>query len=162
MKLSTDGKVVNLTLEKSIDEILKIISEMAKAARTTYGPDILLENTKLLVLLTGGNGDFSIYLKSEKTSLYMIMFIEENEKKEDLDFHKNVKCTNYLSRSYLATIAKKKGGYVGVEKDMDNYLLEASIATVGVLLKNGDFIIPPFTRIIEGTTAIKILDYVEQ
>jgi hypothetical protein len=31
-----------------------------------------------------------------------------------------------------------------------------------VLLKNGDFIVPPFDRILPGTTAIKILDYLDK
>jgi hypothetical protein len=36
------------------------------------------------------------------------------------------------------------------------------VATVAVLLSNGDFIVPPFDRILPGTTAIKILDFVQQ
>lgn len=32
--------------------------------------------------------------------------------------------------------------------DKEGYLLEATVATVAVLLKNGDFVIPPFERII--------------
>ena len=40
-------------------------------------------------------------------------------------------------------------------------MLEASCATVGVLLKNGDFVIPSFDRILSGTTAIKILSFLE-
>jgi hypothetical protein len=36
------------------------------------------------------------------------------------------------------------------------------MATVAVLLKNGDFIIPPFDRILSGTTAIKIMDFLEK
>ena len=39
--------------------------------------------------------------------------------------------------------------------------MEGSVATVAVLLKNGDFVIPPFERILPGTTAIKILEYIE-
>jgi hypothetical protein len=36
------------------------------------------------------------------------------------------------------------------------------MATVGVLLKNGDFIIPPFDKILPGTTAQKILKYISE
>lgn len=36
------------------------------------------------------------------------------------------------------------------------------MATVAVLLKNGDFVIPPFERILVGTTAIKILKFIEE
>ena len=35
------------------------------------------------------------------------------------------------------------------------------MATVAVLLKCGDFIIPPFDRILSGTTAIKVIEYIE-
>ena len=35
------------------------------------------------------------------------------------------------------------------------------MATVAVLLNNGDFVVPPFERILPGTTAIKIMDYIE-
>ena len=41
-------------------------------------------------------------------------------------------------------------------------MLEGSCATVGVLLKNGDFVVPPFTKILPGTTAIKIMDFIEK
>ncbi len=51
---------------------------------------------------------------------------------------------------------------MGIEQDKEGFLLEGSMATVAVLLKNGDFIIPPFDRILPGTTAIKILDYIEK
>ena len=36
------------------------------------------------------------------------------------------------------------------------------MATVAVLLKNGDFVIPPFDRILSGTTAIKIMNFIEK
>ena len=35
------------------------------------------------------------------------------------------------------------------------------MATVAVLLNNGDFVVPPFERILPGTTAIKIMDDIE-
>lgn len=77
---------------------------------------------------------------------------------KDLNF--NIKSNNYLVRSYIATEARTKGGYLAVEADNNGYLLEGSAATVALLLKNGDFIIPPFDRILPGTTAIKILEFI--
>jgi len=74
----------------------------------------------------------------------------------------NIKSNNYLVRSYIATESKSKGGYLAIEADRNGYLLEGSVATVAVLLSNGDFVVPPFERILPGTTAIKILDYLEQ
>jgi hypothetical protein len=35
------------------------------------------------------------------------------------------------------------------------------MATVAVLLENGDFVVPPFTRILAGTTIIKLLEFLE-
>jgi hypothetical protein len=34
------------------------------------------------------------------------------------------------------------------------------MSTVAVLLKNGDFIIPPFDRILPGTTALKVIEFI--
>ncbi len=48
---------------------------------------------------------------------------------------------------------------MAIEADKNGYLLEGSVATVAVLLDNGDFVVPPFERILPGTTAIKILEY---
>ena len=74
----------------------------------------------------------------------------------------NIKSNNYLVRSYIASESKAQGGYLAIEADKNGYLLEGSVATVAVLLKNGDFIVPPFDRILPGTTAIKILEYLEK
>ena len=87
------------------------------------------------------------------------MVVSDSELK-DLKF--NIKSNNYLMRSYIATESKKLGGYLAIEADRDGYLLEGSVSTVAVLLKNGDFVVPPFKRIIPGTTAVKILKYVEK
>ena len=61
----------------------------------------------------------------------------------------------------MATESRLKGGYQGIECDKDGNLLEAGMATVAVLLKNGDFVVPPFTKILVGTTVIKILNFLE-
>ena len=74
----------------------------------------------------------------------------------------NIKSNNYLVRSYIATESKAQGGYLAIEADKNGYLLEGSVATVAVLMNNGDFIVPPFERILPGTTAIKILDYLDK
>ena len=74
----------------------------------------------------------------------------------------NIKSNNYLVRSYIATQSKNKGGYLAIEADKDGFLLEGSLSTVAVLLKNGDFVVPPVDRIIPGTTAIKIFKFIEQ
>lgn len=36
------------------------------------------------------------------------------------------------------------------------------MATVAILLKNGDFVVPPFDRILKGTTAVKIMEYLNE
>jgi branched-subunit amino acid aminotransferase/4-amino-4-deoxychorismate lyase len=84
------------------------------------------------------------------------------KEREDHRSDLNVKSTNYLMRTYMATDTRSKDGYAGIEQDREGFLLEASMATVAVLLRNGDFIIPPFDRIVPGTTAIKILRFIEE
>ena len=74
----------------------------------------------------------------------------------------NIKSNNYLVRSYIVTQSKNKGGYLAIEAAKDGFLLEGSLWTVAVLLKNGDFVVPPVDRIIPGTTAIKIFKFIEQ
>lgn len=103
--------------------------------------------------------------------MYLAIYREEGIKKienevviqdselKSLNF--NIKSNNYLLRSYIATESKAQGGYLAIEADKEGYLLEGSVATVAVLLKNGDFVVPPFERILPGTTAIKILDFIE-
>lgn len=79
---------------------------------------------------------------------------------EDLSsMNLNVKSNNYLLRSYIATESKSQGGYLAIEADRHGFLLEGSVATVAVLLRSGEFIVPPFDRILPGTTAIKAIDY---
>ena len=41
-------------------------------------------------------------------------------------------------------------------------MLEGSVATVAVFLKNGVFLIPNFDRIIPGTTAVKAIKLAEK
>lgn len=103
----------------------------------------------------------------------MAIFREEVAKKDTLDeivmkqselegLNFNIKSNNYIMRSYIATESKAQGGYLAIEADSEGYMLEGSVATVAVLMKNGQFIIPPFDRILPGTTAIKILEYIEK
>lgn len=41
--------------------------------------------------------------------------------------------------------------------DEDGSLLEAAIANIGIVLKNGEFLTPPPDKIIDGTTLKKCL-----
>lgn len=56
-----DAKKINLVLKYSVEDIKAIIKKMSDVAREIYGPKILDEgNSKLMILITGGSGDFSI------------------------------------------------------------------------------------------------------
>lgn len=46
---------------------------------------------------------------------------------------------------------------MGIKVDEDGSLLEAAIANIGIVLKNGEFITPPPDKIIDGTTLKKCL-----
>lgn len=58
-------------------------------------------------------------------------------------------------------MSRRKGGFLGIEMDDEGYLLEGSMSTVGVLLKNGDFVVPPPERILAGTTVKKAFQCIE-
>mmetsp|Transcript_8063 Transcript_8063/g.9148 ORF Transcript_8063/g.9148 Transcript_8063/m.9148 type:complete len:148 (-) Transcript_8063:45-488(-) len=72
-----------------------------------------------------------------------------------------VKNTNYVANSYAASTSKSKGGYIGIIVDSNDYILEASMANVGVVLKNGKLIIPSFERTLAGTTVVLAIKYIE-
>jgi branched-subunit amino acid aminotransferase/4-amino-4-deoxychorismate lyase len=100
-----------------------------------------------------------IYRKAPQERILRESMVTSEELRGGLNF--NIKSNNYLIRSYIATESKSRGGYLAIEADKDGYLLEGSAATVAVLLKSGEFVIPPFDRILPGTTAIKILAYLQ-
>lgn len=57
-----DGKKLKLDLEFTSDEIIDVIKQMCCTAKQTHGTDVLDGEARILMLLTGGNGDFSIYI----------------------------------------------------------------------------------------------------
>lgn len=59
-------------------------------------------------------------------------------------------------------MSRRKGGFLGIEMDSEGYLLEGSMSTVGVLLKTGDFVVPPPERILSGTTVKKAFDCIQE
>mmetsp|Transcript_8249 Transcript_8249/g.7656 ORF Transcript_8249/g.7656 Transcript_8249/m.7656 type:complete len:182 (+) Transcript_8249:432-977(+) len=73
-----------------------------------------------------------------------------------------VKCNKYVNQTLIASSSHARGGYVGIISDAKGFVLEGTIATVAVLLKNGDFVFPPFTKIVMGTTALKIGEFIEK
>lgn len=83
-------------------------------------------------------------------------------KEKDLIKRESVKTTDYTFNSYIATRSKEQDGYLGVFTDEQGNLLESAMANVGVLLKNGQVLIPPFTHTIAGTTAIKIMKFLKE
>eukprot|EP00347_Sterkiella_histriomuscorum_P005631 403355859 len=181
-RLIEEGRKINLVSKYSCDDIIEIIKELLSTAKTLYGE--LKGTKKLMILLTGGSGDFSILLnvilttynkiffQKNNTAIYLLLYQEKKPKPNPLNefaitqsyyqsLDLNVKSNNYLVRTYMASESKSRGGYIGIEQDKDNYLLEGTMATVAILLKNGDFVIPPFDRILQGTTAIKIMEFIE-
>lgn len=54
-----DAKRINLIVKYTAEEIKDIIKRMSDAARDIYGVGVL-DNCKLMILVTGGSGDFSI------------------------------------------------------------------------------------------------------
>ncbi|TNV77185.1 hypothetical protein FGO68_gene9884 [Halteria grandinella] len=174
-RLLKEGQLINLKPRLStVDEITAVIREMLETSRQLYGPSVFAnDDHKLRLLLTGGGGDFSVALNKHNTQLYIAIILTIPPQSYDLEeslltsselqkLNFNIKSNNYLVRSYIATESKAQGGYLAIEADREEYLLEGSVATVAVLLENGDFVVPPFDRILPGTTAIKILDFLDK
>ncbi|CDW77371.1 branched-chain-amino-acid aminotransferase-like protein chloroplastic-like [Stylonychia lemnae] len=157
-RLLDEGKKINLVGKFTQDDIINIIKQLLHTAKQLYGH--LKGTKKLQILLTGGSGDFTILLNAEPRPQVIPEMSITQSYYQSLDL--NVKSNNYLVRTYMASESRSRGGYIAIEQDKEGYLLEGSMATVAVLLKNGDFIIPPFERILSGTTAIKIMDFLEK
>lgn len=51
-----------------VEDVIRIIQKMAKAARDVHGKDILRGKNRVMLLLTGGPGDFSVILKVRSLS----------------------------------------------------------------------------------------------
>lgn len=69
-------------------------------------------------------------------------------------FLAQIKSTNYLPNVFMAQEAEAKGVSVSISFDEDGYLAEAAIANVGIIDKNGVFVLPYFKRALAGTTAL--------
>ena len=69
-------------------------------------------------------------------------------------FLAQIKSTNYLPNVFMAQEAERKGVSVSISFDEDGYLAEAAIANVGIIDKNGVFVLPYFKRALAGTTAL--------
>ena len=62
-RLLSDGLLINLRPKQSEVEIIKIIRDMVATTRDLYGQDVFSVGThSLQILITGGGGDFSIFL----------------------------------------------------------------------------------------------------
>lgn len=69
-------------------------------------------------------------------------------------FLAQIKSTNYLPNVFMAQEAEAKGVSVSISFDEEGFLAEAAIANVGIIDKNGVFVLPHFRRTLAGTTAL--------
>lgn len=155
--------------EKMID-LASFSYEKLHAEDPTRDLENLVLNIR--IWLSSGKGDFGIYSNDKKPIFYACTFIpttpyeslKEGVKEYTVTLGKaehetisSAKSTSYLENSIIANASKSKGGYLGIKIDENGHALEAAIANIGLVLKNGDFVTPPSEKIIEGTTLKKCL-----
>ena len=59
-----DGRKLKLSIDLSAEELLTIIKTMFNAAKETYTQEELLSSDlKVMLLFTGGTGDFAVTIK---------------------------------------------------------------------------------------------------
>lgn len=102
------------------------------------------ERCEVEILVTGGPGRMGIVIDSSSAWVFAICRLVREEilpqakrlrivDSSLLLVQDTVKSTNYVTNSYIATQAKKRGGYIGIFTDEDGCLLEAAMANVAVL-----------------------------
>eukprot|EP01015_Nassula_variabilis_P009406 TRINITY_DN1743_c0_g1_i14.p1 TRINITY_DN1743_c0_g1~~TRINITY_DN1743_c0_g1_i14.p1 ORF type:complete len:310 (-),score=60.56 TRINITY_DN1743_c0_g1_i14:49-978(-) len=174
-RLKKSCRLANINLPVT-DEVLvqKVKETVAYAFKThTIPPDYL---TNLRIIITGGAGNFGIHpnvsgtfyvIVSKGRSLQGTTYLEASseftipEVPPKPNLLAQMKSTNYMLNYLVAAKAKEYGGFWGVFVDSEDHLLETSIANLGIIDNENNFVIPPFETSLAGTTLMKCLDYVK-
>ena len=69
-----------------------------------------------------------------------------------------IKSVNYLRNAICQDEAEAAGYDVGVFVDEEGYVVDGSNASVGIITKAGEVVVPPFDRALAGITAGRVLE----
>jgi len=73
-------------------------------------------------------------------------------------FFANVKSCNYLPNVLMEKEAEEGGADYAVGLDEDGWLTEGPTENMGLVTRDGAFLVPPFERILRGTTVIRMME----
>ncbi|KAL4457033.1 hypothetical protein ABPG74_014671 [Tetrahymena malaccensis] len=181
-RFENSAKKVGIQMPMSIDQIKEIMMDLAsfsykKLYEQNNQADLESTVLNIRIWLSSGRGDFGIYSNDKKPIFYACTFIpttpydklKEGVKEftvtlgqHEIENIQQAKSISYLENAIIANASKSKGGYLGIKVDENGYLLEASIASIGMILKNKEFVSPPADKIIEGTTLKKCMQFLEK
>ncbi|MFP4671942.1 MAG: aminotransferase class IV [Desulfohalobiaceae bacterium] len=73
-------------------------------------------------------------------------------------FLANVKSCNYLPNVLMEKEAEDKGADFTVVLDEEGYLAEGPTENLGLISRDGEFLVPEFQRTLQGTTVVRMLE----
>ncbi len=165
-RLAASAAGLELTLPCPLDDIRRIILEVARAGNESEG--------NLRVLVGRGPGGFGISpSECPQSTLYVAAYKvrphPDSWYAQGLTGFRSaipvkppmfarLKTTNYLSGVLMTLEARQKGMDVALSFDADNCLTEAAIANVAIVDAEGVFVLPEFRNALVGTTVMKAAD----
>eukprot|EP00357_Protocruzia_adherens_P034329 CAMPEP_0114996324 /NCGR_PEP_ID=MMETSP0216-20121206/14239_1 /TAXON_ID=223996 /ORGANISM="Protocruzia adherens, Strain Boccale" /LENGTH=329 /DNA_ID=CAMNT_0002360499 /DNA_START=117 /DNA_END=1106 /DNA_ORIENTATION=+ len=163
LRLFRSANYAKITPPVDETDLEKMLIDFAKFIKV---PDFGLK-----VYLSSGGGNFGITPVPNNSQLYFVAIDGAYETKREIgikeyvvdpvksDILVNLKSTNYLLNALAAMQSSEQGGYMGIQADREGYLLEAPVANIAIVSAEGEFLVPPFTKTLAGTTVIKAMKY---
>jgi len=133
-----------------------------------------MEDIDLRYWYSGGLGNFTLKVNPLDNTFYAIavkvlnerpfegvneITVNLNKLKKEI---KSVKTTNYLINSIIYGKAQSQNCYMGIFTDREGNLLECPTSNIGFILKDNSFCVPPFDKTIQGTTVMRLFEYVNK
>lgn len=165
-RLERSSAMIGLTWPVSRSELKQRIRETILAAG--------VEESLVRLYISRGPGDFSASPSAACGSqLYLVvteLFHPPRQKYESgcsvitsnvpvkPGFFANVKSCNYLPNVLMEKEAEEGGADYAVGLDEAGCLTEGPTENMGLITQDGVFLVPPFERILHGTTVIRMMD----
>ncbi len=169
-RLARSAEMVSLKLPHSIQELREICVETTKASNAIHA--------LLRFYISRGPGGFTtnpyevisaqVYLVitplrsllQEKYDKGVSVMVSSIPVKEGI--FATVKSCNYLPNVLMKKEAMDRGVDFSVSKDENGYLAESSTENFAIVTKEGDFLVPGFSRTLKGVTAVRAMELAEK